>query len=151
MKKLVFTVLILVISISCSKTEKIVEDVKDAIEDTTGTTDNNGTTDDNNNEEKDPLIGTWNLSKVSHSNVNDCEKKTTYVFKDDFTYTFKSYKIDNGNCIEDESINGEWKNKGNSVYYLKKHGYTSGSEGTFSFTEDNTVVQFGNVTYKKKK
>lgn len=99
--------------------------------------------------DKDPLIGVWKLLKVASTEVNDCKKKTTYTFKSDFTFTFKGYKSVDGTCTEKESKKGEWKNRGNNVYYIKEHGFTSGTEITFTFSENNTVFKFGNLVYKK--
>lgn len=103
-----------------------------------------------NNKNKDPLIGTWNLMEFSNIQANECESKTTYTFKDDLTYTYKEYRKSNNVCSEVKTSKGEWKNNGNNVYYLKTHGYTSGTETTFEFSNNNTIAKFANVTYKKK-
>lgn len=131
MKKILFITLIIFTSISCSK-------------------DNDNKMNENTTS-KDPLIGTWTLSLLSNSPVNDCEKKTTYIFKEDFTFSYEEYRVNNGACSKSGNKKGEWKNKGNSTYYIKEHGYTSGAETKFTFTENNTVVKFANVTYKKAK
>jgi len=109
---------------------------------------------DNSSSDKDILIGTWTLIK-NNNNVDidsDCLKKTTYEFKENNSYTYTEFNVVNNNCTEitDNNQRGQWTNKGNSMYEIKRHGYTSGAVGEIKFSENNTNMNIGGFTYKRK-
>ncbi|WP_075341295.1 lipocalin family protein [Tenacibaculum agarivorans] len=141
MKKILILSFAFLCLFSCSDTaEEAIDGAEDIIDDNTS--------------DKDLLIGTWTLIK-NNNNVDidsDCQKKTTYEFKEDNSYTYTEFNVVNNNCTEitDNNQRGQWTNKGNSMYEIKRHGYTSGAVGEIKFSENNTNMNIGGFTYKRK-
>lgn len=140
MKKLFLLIVTAILILSCaSKTDEIPAN-----------------TPEETNETKDLVIGTWVLIKKSEIAItDDCEKKDTYIFNEDASYTFDDYNTKSGSCIKDEtdSFKGTWKNNKNNTYNIKKHGYTgNGADLNINFTENNQYLTFSNngLTYKRK-
>lgn len=101
---------------------------------------------------QDPIVGTWNLDKDNGFDVAPCIKKNTYVFKTDKTFTYTQYKDTNGNCAKDDSksYKGEWKNNNNGTYFIKRHGFTSGTDAPIKFESNNQNMIIGKFTWLKK-
>ncbi len=102
-------------------------------------------------ETSDRIIGTWTLFLgTDQVEVNDCLKKTTFIFNEDNSYSQIEFKIENNVCEEVLNVAGEWTSKGNNVYELRRHGYTSGPDVDFEFTDDNQTMIVVRQTYKKQ-
>ncbi len=92
---------------------------------------------------QDPIIGTWNFDKNNTVDVSDCLKQTTYVFNADGTYTYTQYNLDNSNnCVENtnQSFYGTWQKNDDGTYYRHKHGYTSGTNLSITFENNNSTM-----------
>lgn len=126
MKKLsLFTLLITLIFISCSKD------------------------DDASNEEsstnKDLIIGKWNVTAITDIPNDDCELLSTLEIKADGTYEEQTYGGFAGgvNCTPDDLDKGTWKLSGNILTLtLDKLG------NAISLTTDNTILELTETTLK---
>ncbi|CAM1333585.1 lipocalin family protein [Tenacibaculum aestuariivivum] len=108
------------------------------------------------NPTEDIILGTWKLSQQNGQAITDtCEKKDTYTFKEDGSYTIDDYSNQTGTCIKDEknSYKGYWLNNNNNTYNLKKHGFTGpGADLNIEFSDNKQELTFSNnkLTYKKQ-
>ncbi len=102
-------------------------------------------------EAKDPIIGTWNLFLgTDEVEVNDCLKKTTFIFNEDKSYAQIEFNDTNGNCEEIVNVTGEWTNKGNDTYELRRDGFTSGPNVPFQFSDDGKSMILIGKTYNRQ-
>lgn len=101
---------------------------------------------------QDPIIGTWNLEKDNGFNVDACTGQSTYVFTNDGKFTFTQYSTINNQCTLDSqnSYNGEWTNNDDGTYYIKRHGFTSGTDAPISFANNNQDMIIGKFTWAKQ-
>ncbi len=114
--------------------------------------DGNGNSDGGASSDKDIVIGTWTLYlSTSGTEVNNCLKKSTYVFNEDNSYTYTEYDIVDDECKEivDKNHNGEWTNRENGKYGIRRHGYTSGQDIPFKFEDNNSKMILVGRTYKR--
>ncbi len=161
MKKVLLLSFVFLFFLACSSNDsemELDEDGQEQVDGDNNTDDNDGSGDDNDNSDgdttsdKEPLIGTWTYYLANDKTVvNDCLQKTTYVFNEDSSYTYTEYSIVNGECQESTQNNqrGEWTAKGNSMYELRRHGYTSGAVGEIKFENDNKNMIIAGYTYKR--
>ncbi len=88
------------------------------------------------NIEKDPIIGTWFLFSKNGVEVDDCTKKSTYVFKENGTMEGESYTSYEGECIHEGSGIANWSSKENNIYTITPSGKTEGIDALFNFSDD---------------
>ncbi|AUC14626.1 hypothetical protein BTO06_05500 [Tenacibaculum sp. SZ-18] len=100
----------------------------------------------------DPIIGVWNLSKENGFDVNSCSAQSRYIFTNDGKFTFTQHSTINNECTLDSqnSYNGEWTNNDDGTYYIKRHGFTSGTDAPISFTNENQDMIIGKFTWAKQ-
>lgn len=110
----------------------------------------NGT--QNPTQNQDPIIGTWNLAKDNGFDVNACTGESEYVFTSDGKFTFTEYSTVNNQCTlnSQNSHNGEWTNNNDGTYYIKRHGYTSGTDAPISFDNNNQDMIIGRYTWARQ-
>ncbi|WBX72815.1 lipocalin family protein [Tenacibaculum pacificus] len=105
---------------------------------------------------KDLIIGTWKLIQKNGEKITDsCEKKDTYIFNEDTSYTFDDYNTIDGSCSKNESksFKGIWLNNNNKTYNIRIHGYTgNGADYNITFTQSNQYLTFENngLTYERQ-
>lgn len=148
MKKIIILSFALVCLFSCSSSDTSPIDSNPT---TSDGGDNSGGNTGGNSTTKDPIIGTWTLFLgTDQAEVSDCLKKTTFTFNEDKSYTQVEFKKVNGSCDKVVDVAGEWKSKGNNIYELRRHGFTSGPSIEFKFEDDNKKMIVVRQTYKRK-
>ncbi|WP_442266801.1 lipocalin family protein [Tenacibaculum sp. ZS6-P6] len=144
MKKIIILSLTFLCLISCSSNDSEMVDPDNG----------NGVITDNNggdNETKDPIIGTWSLFLSTDGvEVDNCLKKTTFIFNEDNSYNQIEFNTVNNNCDEILNVTGEWTSKNNNVYELRRDGYTSGPDVSFEFSDDGKTMIVVRQTYKRQ-
>ncbi|WP_108867396.1 lipocalin family protein [Aquimarina aquimarini] len=107
---------------------------------------------------QDPLIGEWNL--IARADIVDgkpvaddlgCELKEPLTFKADGTFSSIDFDQDqDGNCFEERTINGTWKNLESGKYSIDKETIEIIFEGnTFIITYTN-IDGTTKETYQRK-
>ncbi|EZH71900.1 hypothetical protein ATO12_04595 [Aquimarina atlantica] len=138
MKKLsLFTLLITLIFISCSKD------------------------DDASNQEipaNKNLIGTWELTYRKENNnttpntLDNCEKTSTIEFKSDNTYSEKTFVEISSNCVSDGEFSGSWLESNNQLTLnFIENGENTTNISKFSIADDELTLVFDEITEKYKK
>ncbi|WP_299839649.1 lipocalin family protein [uncultured Tenacibaculum sp.] len=121
MNKLCYTLLFLVLFISCSSDS------------------------DDNNNVNDPILGTWNLFSSGGSEATDCEKQSTITFASNKTTSSETFQDLAGNCIS-LTGNDTWENKGDNVYSFNNLE----SQIEFSNDNMTFRIVSGNIVYQKQ-
>ena len=105
---------------------------------------------DDSLENSDFIIGSWKLTHEYGTEVSDCEKKSTIVFKSS-NFSTSPYNFDiNDNCISLGTSNGIWANN-DDIYTLERDGIVLevkiefSNNDTINFIEDNEEA----YTYKR--
>ena len=165
MKKIIILSLALLCLFSCSSNDsemvdpdtsgEVVTDGGDGSDSNGGTDSDSDSDNDSDNsdgtEAKDPIIGTWTLfAGTDGVEVNDCLKKTTFIFNEDNSYSQIEYNMVTYSCDEILNVTGEWTSKGNDVYNLRRDTYTSGPDVDFEFSEDGKTMVVVRQTYKRQ-
>lgn len=92
------------------------------------------------NIEKDPLIGTWYFFSRGGNEVDDCTKKTEFIFNEDRTFSTVSYSTAIDICSKEEDSTGKWSSLGNQTYTIKLDNSTKVVEIKFNFSEDKNSI-----------
>ncbi|TCI84402.1 hypothetical protein [Tenacibaculum sp. M341] len=142
-----------VIACSSNNTDGLPDDGDTVVTDGNNGSDNDGSGSDNDNTtDKDVIIGTWTLYLgTDQREVDECLKKTTFIFNEDKSLTYTEYNIDNNTCVEvtDNGYKGEWINNDNGTYNIRRHGFTSGQDIDFTFENNNNNMILVGRTYKR--
>jgi len=106
--------------------------------------------DDENN--LDPIIGTWYKFSQNGEEFGECEKKTTFTFSENGTYSITPYVTLNNECIIDGKDDGNWSNKSEGNYGIIPSGETEEAVAKIVFSNNNNTLTFTqeNTIYKRK-
>ncbi len=120
--------------------------------------------DDTSNEETSSnLVGTWELTyrkqsnNTSASNLDDCEKTSTFNFKSDNTYIEKTFVEISSNCVSDGEFNGSWSISSNQLTLkFVENGENTTNIPKYSITDNELSIIYNDEgiliesRYKKK-
>jgi len=115
----------------------------------------NSCSSDDNNDTPDKIIGKWRLSQIfvqvdqefENYMPTECEKKSTIEFFENGTYKENDFFFDEltNTCEAFETVNGTWKNSGNSLYDISDieiPGLTVTLQVKVTFESNKMIMEF---------
>jgi len=116
----------------------------------------NSCTNDDDNDTPDKIIGKWRLSEIFVQVVGqgfenymptECDKKSTIEFFENGTHKENIFEFDEltNTCEALETVNGTWKNSGNSFYDISDidiPGITVSSNEKITFESSKMIMEF---------
>jgi hypothetical protein len=71
---------------------------------------------------EDVIIGQWQLIRQYGENADDCEKKSTIIFEDNFDLIFNTHFTFDTDCVDTGITKGSWSKKNSNLYSFEKVG-----------------------------
>lgn len=105
---------------------------------------------DNDQDLKDPFIGIWYKFSLQGKEVSDCEKKTTFIVKEDKSISIASFEFYENKCVDDGTATGVWSKHGDTTYGITIQGDTKPSLRKLTFSNNNNSFRFTDKEHGKE-
>ncbi|TDQ29896.1 lipocalin-like domain-containing protein [Tenacibaculum caenipelagi] len=89
----------------------------------------------------DIIIGKWQLIRQYGDDADECTKKSTMIFENDFDLIINTYlSLTDDECVSTGITKGNWNKKGENLYTLERQGLSI--DTSIRFEDNNNTLIF---------
>ncbi|MGQ3678728.1 lipocalin-like domain-containing protein [Tenacibaculum discolor] len=89
----------------------------------------------------DIIIGKWQLIRQYGDDTDDCTKKSTITFENDFDLIINTYlSLTDDECVSTGTTKGNWNKKSENLYTLERQGLSI--DTSIRFEDNNNTLIF---------